>query len=162
MVRTRQQHFRNAKDYVKTAEEKRRGKMSCSFVPSVVIIQDTPLRFIALRSVTRAAAAAGGWRVRVFLLLAGESSARVGGGVDGGLGLGEVAFADGHAVEGAFLQVGAGGIRLRLRAEVVFHVNPRVARLAAQRATGVVATVDHAVLAARVARDAVHDARTGR
>lgn len=78
------------------------------------------------------------------------------GGIDRRFGFSEVAFADAGAVEGALFKLGIGGIRLRLGAEVVFHVDPGVAGLVAQRAARIVAAVDHAVFAARIARDAVH------
>src|SRR5256885_11123792 len=62
--------------------------------------------------------------------------------------------ADAEAVVGALRQFGIGGIRLRLRAEVVFEVFPVVASLIirAEGAAGVVAAMHHAMLAARVAR----------
>src|SRR5262249_35009323 len=67
------------------------------------------------------------------------------------VGLGEMAFADGDAVENGFGQLGAAAIRLRTRAEVVFDIFPRVDRALAERAAGFEARMHHAVLATRIA-----------
>ncbi len=78
--------------------------------------------------------------------------------VDRGLGFGEVAFADGETIESVHLA--AGIVRLGFGAKVILEVFPVVAALEVgpQRATLFVAAMDHAVLAARIARHAVHDA----
>src|SRR6516162_5347121 len=67
------------------------------------------------------------------------------------VGLGEMAFADRHAVENRFGQLGAAAIRLRTRAEVVFDILPRVERTLAERAAGFEARMHHAFLATRIA-----------
>src|SRR5205823_1701743 len=81
-----------------------------------------------------------------------------GGGVDGGLGFGQMAFANREAVERVdFLPA---FITRRLGPEIVFEILPVVAALkvGAEGAAGVVAAVDHAVFATRIAGDAVDDA----
>ena len=69
-----------------------------------------------------------------------------------------MAFADGDTVERFHAR--AGQIRLGLRAEVVSEILPVISGLIvrSERAAGIVAAVDHAVLATRVARLAVHHA----
>src|SRR6266581_5654209 len=80
--------------------------------------------------------------------------------VDGGFGLGKMALADADAVEGAFRYFFTDRIGPGLRAEVVFEILPVVAALVigAERAAGIVAAMDHAVLAAWIARNTVDDA----
>src|SRR5437667_5118937 len=67
-------------------------------------------------------------------------------------------FADGEPV--ARIHFVSALVTRRFWPEVVFEILPVIAALevGAERAAGVVAAVDHAVLAARVARDAVDDA----
>src|SRR5262249_16908000 len=79
---------------------------------------------------------------------------------DGSFGLGQVAFADRHSVEG--IDAAALVERLGLGAKVVFDVFPVVPALiiGAERAAGVVSAVHHAILATRVAGNAVHNAVT--
>src|SRR5262245_47181885 len=69
-------------------------------------------------------------------------------------------FADADAIEGALREFFACREWLWTRPEVIFEILPIVAALIvrAERAAGIVAAMHHAVFAARVARDAVHDA----
>src|SRR5688572_17048486 len=71
-----------------------------------------------------------------------------------------MSFADAHAVKRCLFQLCAPYMWLRLRAEVVCEVLPVVAALIirAERATGIVAAMDHAMFAARIARHTVDDA----
>src|ERR1700729_3002845 len=71
-----------------------------------------------------------------------------------------MAFADGHAVERALRQFWRGRIWFWFRAKIIFDVLPVVDGLIirAERAAGVVTAMHHAMLAARIARNAIHDA----
>ncbi len=82
-------------------------------------------------------------------------------GFNRGLGFGQMTFADGIAIEG--LDVAALVIGLGPGPQVVSDVFPRVAGLVigAESAAGVIAAMDHAVFAARVAGDAVDHAVFG-
>src|SRR6185369_13174553 len=64
----------------------------------------------------------------------------------------------GEAVEGVDLSTLVVG--LWLCSKVIFEILPIIASLeiGAERATGIVATVDHAIFAARVAGDSIYDA----
>ena len=106
--------------------------------------------------ITCAATTTGGSRIgRNIVATAGERGLGTGKlFVDGCLGFGQVAFADGHAVEGVDLV--AFRIRSRLGTEIILHVDPCIARLVAERATRIVTAMDHAVLATRIARYTVH------
>src|SRR6266850_1799721 len=75
--------------------------------------------------------------------------------VDGGLCFSQVTFADRESVKSVYLA--ALIIGLRSSSEVVFDILPVIAALiiGAERATGVVSAMDHAVFAARIAGDAI-------
>src|SRR5439155_3459628 len=96
-----------------------------------------------------------------------DSDGEVGGGVlprdagavQGGLGRGQVAFADREAVKG--LDFMAAFVTSRPGREVVFEVFPGVAALIitrTERAARIITAMDHAIFAARIARFAVHNA----
>src|SRR5262245_54606906 len=78
--------------------------------------------------------------------------------VNNSLGFGQVTLADRKSVES--INPITFGIRPGFGREVIFEILPVIAALIirAQRAAGIVAAMHHAVLAARVARDAVHHA----
>ena len=78
--------------------------------------------------------------------------------VDGSLGFSQMPLADGEAIEG--LHFMAALVTRRFRPEIVFEILPVIAALevGAERAAGVVPAMHHAILAARIAGDAVDDA----
>src|SRR5439155_11916329 len=114
--------------------------------PEILRPANTCQQLIALRSVSGVARAA----TTIGFLV---------GDLDGSLGLGKMAFADAEAVERVDFM--AAFITRRFWPEVVFDILPGVASLIitrAERAARVVAAMDHAVFAARIARFAVHNA----
>src|SRR6516162_3290553 len=112
------------------------------------VVADVGQEGIALRSVAAAAGAVAVATVGVVVVEHGFGGRAA---VDGGLGLSQVALADGKAVEG--FDVPPFGGRLRARREVVFEILPVVAALVvgAKSSARVVAAMDHAIFAARVA-----------
>src|SRR5262245_55576303 len=115
---------------------------------------DLRQQLIALGSIAGAASAATAFGMLMRFLAALENGLRSvhrrARAVDRRLGVRQMAFADRDTVEGALGQFRRGRKRLGLGPEVVFEILPVVAALIirAERAAGIVAAMDHAILAA--------------
>src|SRR4051812_3861237 len=121
-----------------------------------VAFGDAREQFVALGTVAGIAGAVSG--VGRMFVFRGARKSGLARRINNRPGFGEVTFADGKAIEGAN---GAALIkRLWPRAKVIADVLPGIPALVIgpERSAGIIAAVDHAVLTARVARDAIDNA----